>query len=80
MRGRSRLGRTVRNRGKVEDRRCGKWIGVRNTLLLLDKRSDYQSKMIVEMDMFMNQFRKLEAPLCPLTKVVYSGGGSTCRP
>lgn len=39
MRGRSRLGRAVRNRGKVEDRRCGEWIGVRNTLLLLDKRS-----------------------------------------
>lgn len=54
MRGKSRLGRTVRNRGNTEMKWCGKWIGVRNTLLLLDKRSDYQSEMIVRMDMFMN--------------------------
>lgn len=59
MRGRSSLGRRVRNRWVVEGMGeemmgMGWWFGVRNTLLLLDKRSDYQSETIVRMNIFMN--------------------------
>ena len=55
MRGRSSLGRRVRNRWvcRIEGGWVEWWTGVRNTLPLLDNRSDYQSEMTVRMNVLM---------------------------